>query len=156
MTARQIFPYRKQGFTLIEILVVLVIVGIIAAFTLPNLLTSVNQSKAGVAQNNLLAISAAESKYNEDHGAYCTGACGTTAGINTSLNLNISDTYTYSCGAGAPYTCTATATDGSGVTLTTSGAGVTCTAGGMRRQQLSVLINCLLFDLFGFICYIIK
>jgi len=105
----------SRGFTLIEILVVLVIIGISATIVIPNLIASSEQTKAQVAQNNLLAISAAQQKYFEDYSSYCTITTGNTipcgntkTNLNTHLLLSISDSFTYSCFTPpSPYNCTA-------------------------------------------------
>jgi len=110
----------KKGVTLIEIVVVMIILGIIAAITIPNLTSSMEQTNAQAAHNNLLAISAAQEKYFEDYASYCTTTTGNTANcgiwpnLNTNLNLGIapSDTFTYICSVPLvnppPFTCTAT------------------------------------------------
>lgn len=141
----------QKGFTLFETLVVLIILGVVVAFLLPNLIVSVEKSKAQTAKNNLLAISAAQTKYYEDNSKYCIANCTTIASIDQHLLLTIAsnDPFSYSCFVGAvgmgctqPYYCTATANDGS-VTLTLNviqsaspactviGANVSCTAGGV-------------------------
>jgi prepilin-type N-terminal cleavage/methylation domain-containing protein len=125
----------RKGFSFIEILIAIVIMGVVLLFTIPNLMTSIKQSKAQVAKNNLLAISAAQQKYSEDRGSYCIAAlCNNTANIDTNLSLSIpsNDPFTYSCSnASLPYQCQAVANDAS-VTLTlttTQGAVVTCPVG---------------------------
>jgi prepilin-type N-terminal cleavage/methylation domain-containing protein len=131
----------RKAFTIVEIVFVLIIVGVLAAFATPVFMTSIEQTKASTAQGNLLAIAAAEEKYNEDYSSYCTQTtgnvipcAGTAVEINTNLKLSVGvagDPFTYNCTSGAPYTCTAQ--DGATVTLTlTPGAQppVTCTAGG--------------------------
>jgi len=125
---------RDKGFTFIEIIIVLVIVGILAAIAIPNFLNSIEQSRANTAQNNLLAILAGQAKFYEDYGnKYCLdtnngGSCnGNTANnqqnINSYLHLSMAnDSYfTYDCTestVSGPYYCTAIATDGSGTVLT--------------------------------------
>jgi prepilin-type N-terminal cleavage/methylation domain-containing protein len=97
----------RKGFTLIEIIVVLAIAGIAAAIAIPNLINSIEQTKAQEAKNNLLAISAAQEKYFEDHGSYYYG-------VNPNANLSLSsvtgDPFSYSCSItfqNIPYNCTA-------------------------------------------------
>jgi prepilin-type N-terminal cleavage/methylation domain-containing protein len=102
----------SKGFTMIEILVVLIIIGLGAAFIIPNLTTSVELSRAQTAKQNLLAISASQQKYFEDNGAYCVGALGAgTNALYACLRLQTSDSFTYTCvaaGGNIPYNCTAT------------------------------------------------
>jgi type IV pilus assembly protein PilA len=100
----------SKGFSLIEITVALIIVGIAAAITIPNIISSMEQTKAQMARNNLYAISAAQEKYFEDQNpnSYCTTTCGNTSALDASLQLSISDTFQYSCSAsGSYYSCTA-------------------------------------------------
>jgi len=105
----------NKGFTLIEIIVVMTIVGVLAAIAIPNYLTSLEQGRVQVAENNLMTIVAKQQKFNEDYGTYCVssgtagvglpasipGDCGSTAKISTSLNLsfqgNDSFTGSYFC-----------------------------------------------------------
>lgn len=102
---------KKKGFTLLEIIVVLVIVGLLAAFSVSIFSASIEQTKAQMAEQNLMAISAAQQKYYEDNnGVYCLAGCAdNVAGIYTNLHLSISDGFTYQCSSVPPtvYTCTA-------------------------------------------------
>jgi general secretion pathway protein G len=103
----------RKGFTLIEILIVLIIVGIVVAIAVPNFIASVEQTKAQTAQNNLMAIAAGQSKYYEDHGNYCTPtySCGNTQSslyASLSLSMTANDQFIYSCSSlGSSYSCTA-------------------------------------------------
>jgi type II secretory pathway pseudopilin PulG len=121
----------SKAFSLVEIIVILVILGIVTAIAIPNLVNSIEQTKAQQAKNNLLAISAAQEKYFEDYGYYCTGpSCGSNPIANLSLSAVTGDPFSYACSnASSPYQCSAT--DGT-VTLTTTGSGVNCTIGGSR------------------------
>ncbi len=125
-----------KGFSMIEIVVVLIIVGILAAFTIPVFVSTIEQTKAQAAKNNLLAIAAAQQKYFEDQtpNAFCTASCTTTATINSNLKLGIQDPVNYSCStAGAYYTCTwndGTDTLTLAVNAAGTGVAVTCVPGG--------------------------
>lgn len=90
-------PCRK-GFTLMEIVVVLIIIGVVASVTLPNFNASTQQAYGQTARNNLRAIYSAQVNHFNDQNSYCIASCGNLSAINTSLNLNIADSvYQYSC-----------------------------------------------------------
>ena len=127
----------KKGFTLLELIVVIMIVGICLGFIIPSFMNSLEQTKAQAAQNNLYAIAAAEQKYYEDYGVYCTITTGNVANcgdiakdLNGNLHLSIfsNDPFTYSCAvSGSYYSCTATDTaDTLTLTATAVGASVSC------------------------------
>lgn len=117
---------NKKGFTILEIMIVVIIVGILAAIAIPNIMIYIEQTKAQTAQNNLLTIAAAESKYYEDNNStYCTGTCGNSSNLYASLSLSMTpnDNFTYSCtdlvlpSGTLSYQCTASDTMGTTLTL---------------------------------------
>jgi len=101
---------NKKGFTLIELTVVIVIIGIMAVITVPAYFTMIQQSAAKAAQNNLIVIAVAEKSYMLNNTSPCiasspaSSSCtsvgancaATLAEINCNLSLNINDdNYTY-------------------------------------------------------------
>ena len=60
----------QHGFTLIEMLVVVVILGVLAALVVPNIMSRPDQAKATVAQSDIKAISSALEIYRLDNGFY--------------------------------------------------------------------------------------
>jgi len=67
---------RQRGFTLIEIMVVLVIMGIMAALVVPNLMDRPDQARATAASNDVGAIMQALKLYRLDNGSYPTAQQG--------------------------------------------------------------------------------
>ena len=61
---------RQHGFTLIEIMVVVVILGILAALVVPQIMSRPDQAKVTVAKGDIRAISAALDMYRLDNNRY--------------------------------------------------------------------------------------
>ena len=72
---------KLSGFTLVELAVVVVIIGILAAFAVPKFLASVERSKAAEAFNYLSTIQSAQERYHARQGTY--------ADALASLDVNI-------------------------------------------------------------------
>jgi prepilin-type N-terminal cleavage/methylation domain-containing protein len=66
----QLRTRARKGFTLVELAVVIVIIGVLAAFGVPKFLTSVEKSKAAEAWNYLSAVQSAQERYLAQNGVY--------------------------------------------------------------------------------------
>ena len=72
----------RKGFTLVELAVVIVIIGVLAAFGVPQFLKSVERSKAAEAFNYLSAVRSAQERYLAKEGAYADSSTSTALDIN--------------------------------------------------------------------------
>ncbi|HEX8522839.1 MAG TPA: prepilin-type N-terminal cleavage/methylation domain-containing protein [Tepidisphaeraceae bacterium] len=60
----------RKGFTLVELAVVIIIIGVLAAFAVPRFLDAVERSKAAESFNYLSAVRAAQERYQTRQGTY--------------------------------------------------------------------------------------
>jgi len=62
----------RRGFTLVELAVVIVIIGVLAAFGVPRFLKSVERSKAAEAFGYLSAVRSSMERYQSQNGTYAS------------------------------------------------------------------------------------
>jgi prepilin-type N-terminal cleavage/methylation domain-containing protein len=66
------FPNKFNGFTLVELIVVVTIVGILAAVAIPKFLDATNKAKASEFPTQLAGMYTGEMAYQAERGAYAT------------------------------------------------------------------------------------
>ena len=83
-----IIDYKKQdGFTLIEIMVVLIIIAIMASFVVPSVINRPDQARFTKVKNDILTIESALDLYKLDNGIYPSNDEGLEALIEDEDNL---------------------------------------------------------------------
>src|SRR5687768_13009471 len=60
----------RKGFTLVELAVVIIVMGVLAAFAVPRFLDSIERSRAAEAFNYQAAVRAAQERFQVRHGTY--------------------------------------------------------------------------------------
>lgn len=93
MITRSPHNISRQGFTLIEIMVVVITLGALAALGLTNYNKVVERGHCTNAKENLRRIHSAAQIYALKHGGSGMPVLSTTATINLTFNINIEDPY---------------------------------------------------------------
>jgi prepilin-type N-terminal cleavage/methylation domain-containing protein len=86
---------KKSGFTLVEIMIVVAIIGLLAAIAIPSFMNARTRSQTSACQNNLRQISGCKDQYALDHNN--TAASGFGDLVSTYLKS------TPTCPAGGAY-----------------------------------------------------
>ena len=107
---------NKKGFTLIELMIVVVIIGILAALAIPRFMQATTKSKQSEAKQILKQVYTMERTYRQENGVYWAGgpADSTLGTALATLGVEIMPTALYSYAitavAGTSFLATATAT----------------------------------------------
>ena len=81
----------KKGFPLIELMIVVVIIGILAALAIPRFMRATTKSKQSEAKMILKQIYVMQHAYRQEYDSYCmNGASAVAGGAFTTLGVDIS------------------------------------------------------------------
>lgn len=122
---------KNRGFTLIEIIMVVVLLGMMSVFIVPNYTKSVSKAYEKSGSDNLLIVYAGQNIYKNTNSVYI--ACGDVNAINVNLSLGIiGNGFNYSCTTSDPtvFNCQAARVDGSFTVQITNDNSVVCCAAG--------------------------
>jgi type IV pilus assembly protein PilE len=99
--------YKIMGFTLMEVMIVVVIIGILASIAWPRYIIVAEKSRTAEAKNILGQIRATELGYYLEYDSYTTNIALLSLGVPTSCNTSFYYNYGIA-GGGASFTATAT------------------------------------------------
>ena len=68
---------NKKGFTLVELMVVIVIIGVLAAVAIPKMMAATNKAKAGEGPQILRSIASMEAAFKAENDTYIDAAAST-------------------------------------------------------------------------------
>jgi type IV pilus assembly protein PilE len=110
--------HRARGFTLLELMIVIVVVAVLAAIALPSYTDFITRSKFAEAQGMLADLRVRMEQYYLDNRRYSSTTGGGTCGLPGGNSPTVSNAkyFTYTCASG-----TNTATGDQSYTLTATG-----------------------------------
>jgi len=82
---------KERGFTLVELAIVIVIIGVLASFGVPRFRDAVERSKAGESMNYLSSVRAAQERFHAREGTYAADLADLDISIPTPKYFSVGD-----------------------------------------------------------------
>lgn len=82
-SGQTVFTKSRKGFTLVELMIVIAVIGILASIAMPNLLKANRKAKTQACKANLATLNRTVELYNVDHNGYPN--CADMAALNQVL-----------------------------------------------------------------------
>ena len=106
---------KKKGFTLIELMVVVVIIGILAAIAIPNFVKVIAKAKCASVKANMHTLQVATETANVDSNGVYPSAAANWESLGSYIPANFKNPYTQTSGYGTAYTNTTTPSTSQGI-----------------------------------------
>lgn len=124
----------ERGFTLIETMMVVAVIGILAALALPSFLDSIRKARRSDAFTALTGVQQAQERWRSNRGAYTTELTAAASAATPGLGLA-------EASAKGLYTLSIDAADATGYTVTATAASGTTQAGDGQCRRLRVRVD---------------
>ena len=96
-------PRRDDGFTLIELMIVVAIIGTLAAIAIPNFMAMAGRAKEGATKSNMHTFQLAAEDYGVQFDSQYAPAAAQVAAVMPSGGANFKNPFTSTVGSGAAW-----------------------------------------------------
>ena len=91
---------REQGFTLVELMIVLVIIGVLASIAIPNIISMQRRAKEGSTKSNMHTFQLAAEDYNVQNDSHYATLADSIATLLSTYGSTFKNPFDHSTGAG--------------------------------------------------------